>query len=258
MLNPSCERFRTLYEPHRGAPGEPDSNLESHRRECADCASWAERLEGLTAAEARVPLPENLRRRLLAIPEEKVGCGDVERLYRAAWQRARTGEAEPEAAAHLAACARCRPIYATLTASFRTLRRPLPRALASRLRAITERPRLPLLVRDGRLALAASALLTASVLLLVGDPTPLVKETAAKMSSQATVMAEMSEERRQALFEAVSAEVGARYERGREKLRDRGHSYGRWWQEARDYYQNQKWRQLFASPTLEGERDGES
>ncbi len=222
MLKPPDDRFRTLY------------------------------------GEALEPLPENLRRRLLAIPEEKVSCGDVERLYEAAWQRARTGKADPEAAAHLAACARCRTIYGTLAVSFRALRRPLPRALTTRLRAITERPRLPLLVRDGRLALAASALLTASVLLLVGDPTPLVKETAAKMSSQATVMAEAGEERRQALFETVSAEVGTRYERGREKLRARGQSYERLWYEARDYYENQEWRQLLESPTLEGESDGES
>ena len=255
MLNPDCDRFRNLYEPRGGL----DPEFESHRGGCADCAAWAARLDGFTSGETVAPLPENLRRRLLAIPEEKVSCPDVERLYEAAWQRARTGRADPAATAHLTACARCRAVYGTLAASFRAFRRPLPRALATRLRAIAEKPRLPLLVRDGRLALAASALLTASVLLLLGDPRPLVRETAARVSSQATVMAEVGEERRQALWEAVSAEVGTRYERGREKLRDRGQTYGRkLLSEARDYYENQKWRRLLESPTLEGESDGQS
>lgn len=254
MLSPSCDRFRSLYEPH----GDVDRELDAHRRSCPDCAAWAERLEAFTGGEAKSPLPASLRRRLLAIPEERVSCRDVERLYEATWQRAWNGEADDaDVADHLAGCARCRALYGTLGASFRVPRRAMPHALFQRLRAIVERPRLPLVVRDSRLAVAASALLAASLTLFMGDPTALFRSTAATLSSQAAVLAEEGAERRQAILEVLSDQIGTRYERGREMLAAYGQPYEELWHEARDYYENQDWRQLLESLTPEGESDGD-
>lgn len=204
------------------------------------------------------PLPEKLRLSLLAIRETGVSCRDVERLYEATRLEARGGEAEPEVRAHLAGCTRCRMVYGTLRASFRAIRRPLPRGLARRLRQVASRPRLPLLVRDGRLAVAASALLTAALMLLMGNPADFFQSTTSTMSSGVTVLAETGEERGQALWETVANQVETRYERGREVFTARGFSYERLWHEARDYYENREWRQLFPSAAVEGEDDGES
>lgn len=218
--------------------------------------------EDFLAADERKPLPEGLRGRLRAIAREgapPLGCRDVERLYEATRQQAWDvdAEADPAVVAHLSGCGRCRALYGTLAAAFRAPRRRLPRALLRRLAKIAERPRLPLVVRDARVALAASALLTASLMLLIDDPAKLYHEAAQKVSAQATVLAAAGEERQQALLEMLTGEIEARYEREREKLAERGHFLRELWREARDLYQTDQWRRLLASPALEGESDGE-
>lgn len=207
-------------------------------------------------AETPKPLPAGLRQRLLAIPGERVPCREVDRLYAAARQRVQGGEADAAARDHLESCGRCRKLYGVLDAAFREPSRPLPRRLGERLRAIVAVPRLPLLASDARMAAAASALLAAMLLLVIGDPVALFRSTLDAASSRAAVLTEVSADRRQALVESLASEIETRYERGREALRDGGRTYERFLDGARDYYENQKWRQLFPSVTLEGENHG--
>lgn len=258
MLNPTCRDFRARFEPR----AELAAELAEHRHACAACGTWAGRLEGFTAGETPAPLPGRLRERLLAIPGAQgarpVGCGDVERLYETTLARAWEGEPDPAVDEHLAACGRCRALYGALEAAFRAPRRRLPRALARRLRGLAERPRVPLFARDGRLAVAASAILTASLLFFISDPVSVLYTTTTLVSSRATELAAAGEERGQALWETLADEIETRYERGRELLAEHGGAYRELWQEARSLYEQENWRQLFASVTLEGNGEGES
>lgn len=207
-------------------------------------------------ADDRRPLPARLRERLLAIPGERVLCRDVDRLYRAARRRVHGGEADAQALGHLASCERCRTLYGVLDAAFRDPSRPLPRGLVARLKAIVTAPRLPLLARDVRLAAAASAMLAAMLLLVVGNPAALFRSKVDEASARAVVLAEAGEASGQAILEKLADGFETRYERGREALRDGGRAYERLLDEARDYYENEKWRQLLPSVTLEGENHG--
>jgi hypothetical protein len=110
MLSASCRRFRARFAPGSSHP---------HRRACPECAAFAAAVE--SAAGARLPLPESLRKRLHAI-------------------------AGPEPGAVL---------------PFAVPRLPVPETLAARLRAIAPpgRPAPPPWVLNPRYAVAASALL---------------------------------------------------------------------------------------------------
>lgn len=256
MLNPTCREFRARFEPR----GERAAELEAHRRSCAGCGTWASRLEQFTGGEARAPLPDRLRERLFAIPHSRraaVGCGDVERLYEATWRKSWEGELDPPVEEHLDGCGRCRALFGVFETTFCEPRRRMSRDLARRLRGLVERPRVPLFARDGRLAIAASAVLTASLMLLAGDATSVLDTTARTVSSRATVLAEAGEERGQALWETLADQLETGYERSRELVARHGGPYRELWHEARSFYENENWRRLLASMTLEGESDGE-
>ncbi|HEY4573295.1 MAG TPA: hypothetical protein VIJ26_05010, partial [Thermoanaerobaculia bacterium] len=120
MLSASCRRFRARFSCGSAHP---------HRRACPECEAFAAALE--SAAGARLPLPESLRRNLRTI----------------------AGIAGPEPGAVL---------------PFAVPRLPVPDALARRLRTIAPagRPPLPEWLRSPRYAVAASAILA----LLLGPP----------------------------------------------------------------------------------------
>jgi len=113
VLSASCRRFRARFSPGSAHP---------HRRACPECDAFAAALE--SAAGARLPVPESLRRNLRAI----------------------AGIAGPEPGAVL---------------PFAVPRLPVPDALAHRLRTIAPagRPPLPEWLRSPRYAVAASAIL---------------------------------------------------------------------------------------------------
>ncbi len=224
MLKAACETFRTELEP-RGRAGE---TLEAHRRDCEDCAAWAARLEAAVAGERSVPVPGRLRERLLAIPAaapEGLTCRDVERLYEATRREARHGDLDPEARAHLAACERCARLYATLRSAFSVVRLPMPEALRRRLQAIARPRRPPVWIRDGRFAVAASALLTASLMFLTGDPSPLLRATVETMASGSHTLAERGAAESQAAWETVTRTLSTTWERSKEKLAGAGEVY---------------------------------
>lgn len=184
LTRDACELFREAFEP-RGAA--VSSELAAHRSACDACERWASCLERAVTAAAPRPLPPALAARLLAIGGDELPCDDVHRLFPAALAGA--GEpselAEPDRAAerHLATCARCAAVYGPIRAAAAP-RRALPPGLRDRLLAIATAVReirrpLPLWVRDGRFAVAASYLLTAALSLVVGvgDAAALLRET---------------------------------------------------------------------------------
>lgn len=228
MLKTACEKFRNGFEPRPAGEAQ-----ERHRHACADCDAWAARLEEAVAGERRVPLPGALREKLTAIPTvtiptvapDALTCRDVERLYEATRREARHGEVDAEARAHLDACERCGRLYSTLRSAFRTVRLPMPEALRRRLARIA-RPRRPAVwIRDGRFAVAASALLTASLMLFVDDPASALRATAETLESGSHTLAERGTAESQAAWETVTRTLSTTWERGKEKLAGTGKVY---------------------------------
>lgn len=206
--------------------------------------------------DTSVSMPERLRLKLSAIPRlaSQVSCDEVDRLYEAALRQARGAAADPSVVEHLESCPACQKLYGTLGAAFRPARRPLPQRLTRRLRSTGVRaPHLSWLARDSRLAVAASLLLTASLMLLVGDPAALARGTAETVGARAMLLAEVSEERGQALWEGVTDGVEEKVARGREILADQGRSCEELWSEARKLYKPEEWRRLLGSLTMEGD-----
>ncbi len=172
------------------------------------------------------PLPQGLRRRLLDIPRREVLCRDVDRLYRTALARARSGNggntidaAAGAAERHLAECPRCREIYATLSSALAVRRLPLPRHMAARLSSIARavsRPSatfggtgqfLPVWITDTRYAAAACYLLAALALSLAGDASALLRDTTVSVSSRAQVWVDENEARGLEAWDATAAKL---------------------------------------------------
>jgi hypothetical protein len=224
MLNESCGKFRIAFEPRADA-GEA---VEAHRRRCPACAAWAARLEDAVAGERSAPLPKALRERLLAIPAaapQGLRCRDVERLYEAARREARHGEIDPEARAHLAACRRCQRLYGTLGSAFSAVRRPMPETLRRRLLRIATPRRPPVWIRDGRFAVAASALLTASLMLFAGDPVSLLRATVERLESGSHTLSERGAAEGQAAWARLTRTLSTTWEQSKEKLAGTGEVY---------------------------------
>lgn len=257
MLKAACEKFRLGFE-----PGEEP---QRHRHACADCDAWATRLEDAVAAERRVPMPGALREKLMAIPaspSHALTCRDVLRLYEATRSEARHGEVDAQARAHLETCERCGRLYSTLRSAFQAVRLPMPEALRRRLVQMA-RPRRPAVwIRDGRFAIAASALLTASLMLFV-DPSSAVKVTADTLESGSHALAERGTAEGQALWETVTRTLSTTWERGKEKLSDSGGAYGKildnevyreLWNDAVDLYEDNTLRR-YVERVQQGEDD---
>jgi hypothetical protein len=175
--------------------------------------------------DPRVPLPKALRQRLLKVPEiasmteTSVSCRDIDRLYESTWRQARHGEIDPKARQHLASCEPCHRLYGTLQGAFSHVRLPMPEKLYQRLRGIAGRHRRPpLWVRDGRFAIAASVLLTASLMLLMGDPSPVLRSTTETVTHSRAIWAEHSSADGQAALEAITRTLSTNWQRGREKV----------------------------------------
>lgn len=219
MLNAACEKFRHEFE-----PGE---DPQRHRCACDECDGWAARLEDAVAGERRVPLPGALREKLMAIPAASPGltCRDVLRLYEATRREARHGEADAQARAHLDACERCRPLYSTLRSAFEAVLLPMPEGLRRRLLRIATPRRPAVWIRDGRFAVAASALLTASLMLFV-DPSSALKATSETLEGGSYTLAERGTAESQALWEAVTRTLSTTWERSKETLSGTGEVYG--------------------------------
>lgn len=259
MLKAACEKFRNEFEPRH-------SGEDRHRHACADCDAWATRLEAAVTGERRVPMPGTLREKLMAIPADApsgLTCRDVERLYEATRREARHGEVDAQARAHLDECERCGRIYSTLQSAFSAVRLPMPEALRRRLVRMA-RPRRPAVwIRDGRFAVAASALLTASLMLFVDDPSSALRATAETLESGSHTLAERGTAESQNLWEAVTRTLSTTWERGKEKLAGTGQVYSELfddevyrelWNDAVDLYQDNTLRR-YVERVQQGEDD---
>lgn len=220
-------------------------------------------LEGFLPQRATVPMPAGLAARLRGIPEtveiETIDCGDVDRLYESALAAAhRTDEpqtqAEATVQAHLNDCERCRRLHQTLRSAFRVLQVPLPRALGQRLRRLgAERRRPPWWVRDSRIAVAASAILTAGLMLLPGNPAHWLHLSSDALGRTAEVWTERGSEGSARVWEEVRDVVDTNYERGRERFSDHSQIYREFLNDAVDLYQENNPRRFMARFKKEGD-----
>ncbi len=160
------------------------------------------------------PMPDALRQRLRAIPDQEVLCRDADRLYRAARARAWAegdgeGTVDAPAERHLEECPRCRELFATLASAFNRPV-PLPRRLARGLRAIARHPQrlLPIWIADTRYAAAACYLLAAVALSLAGDASALFRDTSATVRSKAQVWVDQGETRGLDAWNAAATTFG--------------------------------------------------
>jgi hypothetical protein len=143
----ACRRFRAAF-----SPGEPGAG-SGHRQQCTSCDAYATALE--RAAAVRLPVPEGLRARLLAIPALPGAAAPA-------------GEGRERAAGMPGAAAGSDP------APFAPVPQlPLPDGLRARLLALPQeagRPRPPAWVLAPRYAIAASYLAAVLVGAALGDP----------------------------------------------------------------------------------------
>jgi hypothetical protein len=141
MLSPDCRGFREEFTP--GARDAALTAIADHRASCPACGAWAAAME---RAARPLPLPERLRGRLLAIPEEET-AGQVLQFLPSS------------------------PVPPV----------PLPGALAERLRAIpaaAPRPELPFWLRNSRVAIAASYFLAVVTVTALGNPAAIGRQAA--------------------------------------------------------------------------------
>jgi hypothetical protein len=200
-----------------------------------------------------------------------VTCRDALRLYDVTLDRARGASADEAAALHLRGCRRCAELYGTLETAFREPRRPFPAALKTRLgriaRAVPSRDRLPWWVRDGHLAVAASALLTLALHLVVGNPVALVQSAAATVGVRAESLAAAGEKRGQEALTEITSEIETSYARVRAQLRYYGTTYELLWRDTHGYYdrvlyervlsEDQPWLKLWRSSGPRDEKEGD-
>ena len=167
MLSAACRRFRARFTPGSAHP---------HRRACRECEAYAAALE--SAAGARIPLPDGLRKSLRAI-------------------------AGPEPGAVL---------------PFAAPRLAVPDDLARRLRGIAApaRPALPEWVRSPRYAVAASALLALLLAPLLQAAAPRGVQAVGTVEAEVRPVLQRTEERGRAGAEErrlTAAETFARARR---------------------------------------------
>lgn len=144
----ACRRFRAAF-----TPGDPAAGSD-HRQHCPHCDAYATALE--RAAAVRLPMPEALRARLLAIPA-----------LSGAVAPAGEGRERAAGAPGTAAGMDPRPVIAPVP------QLPLPDGLRARLLALPQeagRPRPPAWVLAPRYAIAASYLAAVLVGAALGDP----------------------------------------------------------------------------------------
>lgn len=183
----------------------------------------------LGMARTALPLPERLRVRLRAIPEEEVRCTDVERLYRSARRAAHGQGLEAAVEAHLAHCRRCRRLYGALAVALRPASLPMPGPLVFRLARLARqvrRPVLPLWIRDVRIAAVACYLMTAGLMAVAGDPTAFFREATTAAGVRASRWAVRGEAEGRALLSSLSTET----RRGLAYSRARAAAYGQAWE----------------------------
>lgn len=203
-------------------------------------------LDRVTAEERtrRRPLPEHLAKRLRQVPQHAefqagVDCNDTDRLYAAVRHRAHGGEADLAALEHLAQCAHCRALFDPLEAVMGTMasphpdapRRPMPRGLAKRLRAIPRRPRPSAWIRDSRYAAAVCYMLTGLLMLVVGgrEAAAHFQSTSERLGQQTTALIAKGDAQSRAvagLVTEVTGLMGTGTAEGRQWLLNRGSSLG--------------------------------
>ena len=181
---------------------------------------WLRAVTPLEPTLRQKPLPERLAKQLRRIPDQEILCRDLD----GRWTEWNAGEPEGiegrKVGDHLAACERCRSLWAVLVAA-----RPepalLPVQLRARLRGVsTPRRRAPWWLSDVRFALAASYLLALCVTFgaAAAGETPAAGESSGKalVRSVTVVGGEVVGRARQAV--AASSRLGSELQRVVEEL----------------------------------------